>query len=1553
MSDIPEGYELVSDIPEGYEVVGGASSPSSITTLPNGVKVTIDGRYIGPDGRPIDIQKPSIGQKAVGAGEAGLSNLTGMTTGYLGGALSAVNNVAGTIGRAVTGTPMDGRIGPEEAFKQGSEALTYHPRTETGEDYSAAVGEAVNRYGVPMIGVGHTMPPVVRNPKLPSELRSVIPEVKVPEGYEVVKPGAKQLDLNLNEGVAQHELSDVGSQAPQYGVRQGQGHWVTDENGHPVRADLSMEAQNLENPLQRNLWGDELARKSEQEGVPLTEAIDSMPWAQRRGAINRELTGDIPASGELRSAMMEAEGGPKIQGTGEFSTTPEGLKFGNADRPAFEPNNPLLTKKLGDMVKEAVDNGGSIIIKSPDNKQMGAINMDIFDPAFKAMKDLANGIRLVFQGDEGAPYIKAYRDGKEVGQLKLQSENMIPDEKGNLQAAWVDSGAPGLAKEMYKFAAEKGNDLTPAKTQTAAGKAMWQSFEKQGLSNKGKINRQRGAIDSKVLDHIAKQGQEALMKVYNQLFDKWSAAGPSERQEIRAEMDQIIHKVSELDIRDKRIAGLQRQQPIEVFPGYTHIPSGTKVLATHGLKYAEPTRATVVGTKDIRLDDGPYRLPVVDFGDGQPRTLAPYDIKEVYGPRPLSTNKQRGAINIKDIADGLRALVSPTAIRGADKIPFERTALDSYHEIPGMKEATKDYIPADPDVKAVIEQAKMEGGENGKIALKSLRAGAGMVGEQRNSAVVKATGRIILNGVKRAERNIRNIVEPFEKSIGRLRASEVEGLGSLLKEEMFDGVEHTPAQLAERGMSPKAIDAYQKTRDMFSKVLQEMNEARLEMGMDPVTPRQAYLSSRWTGSFRIPVYDKAGKLVWYIAETSKRKAENALEYLSKNGVDVDPSKSKLEFAQYGEKSRGSLEDAYLTMLSVLDKNDPRVKEVQGIMEDAMANNSYDTLGQARHFEPKGNVRGFVGDRPWRDSSKEAYSMLKQQTQYAKNGFQWAESQRAVAKVKEILSDPDLMEQQPNNLEYARQYVKNHLGFGENQVIRTIENTLAKAVGIDKAGVYDAVGMAKGLFLTMKLTANLGYYVSQGLQMLNSISEHAYLDSQGYKHNPFKTMTRANLDFSAGAVHGIMDILSGGKSPQLKMSKLGEEAWNYMEQNGISNRNILDEAQGLGEHKIAGAIKSVADYPVAKSEQIIRTNTFLQFVHHLDQSGKFTNMSELFQKAEEATNRSMVDFRREERAMLFAQMGVTGRAAETLKSYLVNYYNNLGRYSQEAINGRPKALTYFLGVQALLYGAMNIPGVTEINDGWDLIKKSMPDAVFEKIKDIDVKKFLIQHMGDYSYGGVSKLTGANLSNRGNVALDQSFALDGLFPFITDAYKQAKAVGQAAMNPNQSTLMQAAYQTAPSGPIQGNIAMSKPFQAGQNPNGETIFQKPSRLVDHEHDFDRTPDQIAKKKWGFTDLQEAKYKDLTYLQNQDEADLGNRRKELINKIFDSMVRGDTKDKQTYIDRYIRFNGDPDQLVANLTQEAYKMRVSPEKLQAINSSSIPALKKIQALQQLVGQIR
>jgi hypothetical protein len=140
------------------------------------------------------------------------------------------------------------------------------------------------------------------------------------EGYN--RAEAEALKHRANE-LSQQELFDQPEQGRVANETEAVlGDWRIDENGMPIKADLSMEAQNLENPLQRNLWGDEMpmVRNTVGQGadlfarseppvndVPLTAAIDSMPPGPAREAAIARLQHDIEAPGALERAKLDAE----------------------------------------------------------------------------------------------------------------------------------------------------------------------------------------------------------------------------------------------------------------------------------------------------------------------------------------------------------------------------------------------------------------------------------------------------------------------------------------------------------------------------------------------------------------------------------------------------------------------------------------------------------------------------------------------------------------------------------------------------------------------------------------------------------------------------------------------------------------------------------------------------------------------------------------------------------------------------------------------------------------------------------------------------------------------------------------------------------------------------------------------------------------------------------------------------------------------------------------------------------------------------------------------
>jgi hypothetical protein len=128
------------------------------------------GQLAGPDDipgqngervvQPTPPPEPSLGQKIIGAGEAGLSTVTGLTGGTLGTVAGAIGGLTGAVLSGEYGTP-EGAQRVEQAAAEGGQALTYAPRTASGQEQTEAIGNAIGQT-IPAAAVLHTIPMAAR-----------------------------------------------------------------------------------------------------------------------------------------------------------------------------------------------------------------------------------------------------------------------------------------------------------------------------------------------------------------------------------------------------------------------------------------------------------------------------------------------------------------------------------------------------------------------------------------------------------------------------------------------------------------------------------------------------------------------------------------------------------------------------------------------------------------------------------------------------------------------------------------------------------------------------------------------------------------------------------------------------------------------------------------------------------------------------------------------------------------------------------------------------------------------------------------------------------------------------------------------------------------------------------------------------------------------------------------------------------------------------------------------------------------------------------------------
>lgn len=161
---------------------------------------------------PAPGQEPGAREYGIGALETAGSLATGATTGMAGGILGLINNAVKRAGYALTGVSADQLPSTEQAFQGGMEAGTYQPRTPTGQQMAAPVGQFLAEQGPSVLGlgpelaaVGRAMTPTARamvRPAVATAAEKVVPTI-TPER-------AKNVQAGMEQGItpAPHQLAE-------------------------------------------------------------------------------------------------------------------------------------------------------------------------------------------------------------------------------------------------------------------------------------------------------------------------------------------------------------------------------------------------------------------------------------------------------------------------------------------------------------------------------------------------------------------------------------------------------------------------------------------------------------------------------------------------------------------------------------------------------------------------------------------------------------------------------------------------------------------------------------------------------------------------------------------------------------------------------------------------------------------------------------------------------------------------------------------------------------------------------------------------------------------------------------------------------------------------------------------------------------------------------------------------------------------------------------------------------------------------------------------------
>jgi hypothetical protein len=891
---------------------------------------------------------------------------------------------------------------------------------------------------------------------------------------------------------------------------------------------------------------------------------------------------------------------------------------------------------------------------------------------------------------------------------------------------------------------------------------------------------------------------------------------------------------------------------------------------------------------------------------------------EMYIPR-----SQRGGIDFKSVSEAISEMFKPGVSSDAPKI---------VKNIIGESAIPKDPTPSD-----IVNRALQEGGDTSAWnATKYTASGGSLEALTRKSALVQGVSEIVQNAKKRSDLLKQKTIVPLEKLFRSLSTNEVVNMAELVKDEMFNGKQFTTEMLEQAGFNEKQLKAYADFRKLREDALQIQNEQRQAVGLAPVSPVEFGMASRWRGDFRQPVYNADGSLAWYLADNTMMGLRKQAKALKKDFPELVIDEKK------GHKIKNStgkndVQSLYSTMLDTLGRDNPEVLKIKEAMEAAVAAETASVAGQQKHFKHKGNIRGFVGDRPGHSPKTESLEMFQEQIQYAKNAYEWASMQEAGRSLKEVFSNEQLNEQQPKNMAYAQEYFQNNMGHGTAKWVGAIEDAF-RELGVAPSEIGKHVGTAKSLFITQKLAASLGYTLANGLQVANVIPHllNGFIKEGG---NPLKGIAVGAL---TGPMMASTHYLSALDTPikRLPGMEFYERAFKYAEDNGVTSRSVYDESP-INNRGVVPTVARHLGKTMTVPETYIRSTAYMMFVNMLKDSKKFKgNETALFQKAEQLTNASMVDYRSGERPMMFSKLGIAGDALNTLQTFPMNLYNQYRYFGTEALRGNPMPLVALLATQMFMAGAQGIPGFNDMDKLWGVIKESLPDSAWAKVKDFDPKVWAIDNLGEAAvYGAVSTLSGVNMTSRLSAPGISDMAVSPAAP-VMDLAKQAGSVAQAAVDPtNMEKVAQATRNVFPTG-TQGFLE-TVPFK-GQNAipreDGTTLYKKATDLEDRQGRYARTPQEEKLRTLGLRSQREAFVTDLEYKASQTQKQTTERSKGMIEKYYSALRRGDDKKLAELQKIYTELNGVP------ISDQALETQLLEEYTTTLERSGITAGKKLEA---------
>lgn len=1269
------------------------------------------------------------------------------------------------------------------------------------------------------------------------------------------------------------------------------GDWRVDENGIPIRADLSMEAQFDQTPLQRDMfvdangnfakmqdtgYYDKTGQLIETPTKSMQQAMDDMTWIAKRGALKKSglMKGEMEADGSLKAAAIEAE-----------LTSPE-TRSGN---PSLKPL-PFNYKKQGGAIDPEVFREG---YRKFTQSLSNLTDKLAQDPVWQTK------IKLSLGGD----YMKN-SDGSPMVMLHGTTRNIVGDVKTQSQGFHA-----GFTSSPHMFVQSFGdiNNKSLFKTSRTKSNAQLHPI----VLKKG--NYPYLPLDSGdwTPDRVLEAGTESRRAITQMFLEKGF-----EPSQIDSLFNYVFNTPNDPKLKNQAFSDILKRIDVDGF------------FYQNRAESVRTDQLTGYGTR-------PYR----DFNS--PR------ITSYNHPTSFVTWNDKNFTSLYDTEPSKSKFV-PKSQRGGLYMGMGKDAKSAelLSKIPGIKKALKGVFPdLQKTTEQVIEESKAIGEKDvsQNLLQKGINwftKGALYQAQKTGNLLIQHTAHTWLNADRVARGLVQEYIQqglaPAYRALSKTEATEVGQILNLA--DLNPTRELTPEFLDGLGLSQKqkaAIQAHQKTMDA---AFNAINEARAAAGKEPIDRRRAYAAMRATGDYKRLVYqmvDGEKVVVGIVGSDFRVKTNRLAKQLEAKGYIVGEERQ----TRFGNTRGGKA--AVMQLMEHLADNNPASKDFLDIIAQIDQENAYNYLNAKKHTLEKKGIFGMEGRKDWESPETNAKELLTAQLIYAENAFRWAELSKAMAETKKILSS-DL--DQPNAKEWIQRYTDNALGINPSKVGQAFESGIHQAMqasGIGPSNFGRLAQSSKWLINTILLSWNPLFIAANAMQPLVATPGMAsFLASKGIDSAALGVadMGKANI------------TIAKQKLSPTKLTAVEKGAFDYAKTHAVYQAELVDTSTRASKDAIYYADKAVT-FPTTQLEMYSRLLIYMANVHKLSDAG-FTAKDGLYQAAHNLTDMTLTNYSKQERPQAFNALGLVGELGVNLQAFKFNELSKLAmfvRAAKEDKNLMPAVTQLMMYIVAA--GVVGIPAFQELDTLYTEITKQLYKEPRSLTLDVIEASGAIankvntatgdpnsMHPNLLSHGTFASLGGDMSKRLGMGDILPNSVLDTVFPGFSKLVAITGAGYDLAKDPSEFNAKNLVREATPIG-LTG--PMDRAWFSTTTPEGEMGFSrkdpsKPGPIRTEEDKFWKSiggtgiNESVGKQKlWELTRI------DTEYKQSRDKAVAG-------------MIKASrtNSDMTEYINKYLEMQGDPQTLESTLKTKLEKGSISPitaAKIKAATAKTRPDVFKAQ----------